>query len=124
MAACTLRGYAAWWPPQILHPFDGLLAPITAHFFFNSLVRIALLATRTTLQLTTAASLAKFLCPTKAIVRTFETAHNYADNTDTYTKANSWRTPPLALSVFALERLGRKSPINLGRLATQEMDSP
>eukprot|EP00752_Nemacystus_decipiens_P002251 g2132.t2 len=39
-------------------------------------------------QLTTAASLAKFLCPTKAVVRTFETAHNYADNTDTYTKVS------------------------------------
>lgn len=42
----------------------------------------------TTRQLTTAASLAKFLCPTKAIVRTFETTHNYADNTNTYTKVS------------------------------------
>ena len=42
----------------------------------------------TTRKLTTAASLAKFLCPTKAVVRTFETAHNYADNTDTYTKVS------------------------------------
>lgn len=41
---------------------------------------------RPTKQLTTATSLAKFLCPTKAVVRTFETAHNYADNTNTYTK--------------------------------------
>ncbi|CAM9280265.1 unnamed protein product, partial [Ectocarpus sp. 13 AM-2016] len=37
-------------------------------------------------QLKTAVSLSKFLCPTKAVARIFETAHNYADNTDTYTK--------------------------------------
>ncbi|CAN0181713.1 unnamed protein product [Pylaiella littoralis] len=37
-------------------------------------------------QLTTAAALAMFLSPTKAVVRTFETAHNYADNTNTFTK--------------------------------------
>ncbi|CAM9143892.1 unnamed protein product [Scytosiphon promiscuus] len=37
-------------------------------------------------ELTTARHLANYLCPTKAVVRTFETAHNYADNTDTYTK--------------------------------------
>lgn len=37
-------------------------------------------------QLSTSASLAKFLCPTKAVVKTYETPHNYADNTDSYTK--------------------------------------
>lgn len=31
-------------------------------------------------------TLAEFLCPTKAVMRTWETAHNYANNTNTYTK--------------------------------------
>lgn len=40
-------------------------------------------------QFRAAAYLADFLCPTKAVVRTWETSHNYEDNTDSYTKVMS-----------------------------------
>lgn len=52
-------------------------------------VSLNFLLSHITSQLTTATFLAKYLCPTKAVVRTFETAHNYADNTDLYTKVKS-----------------------------------
>lgn len=58
-------------------------------------------------QLSTSASLAKFLCPTKAVVKTYETPHNYADNTDSYTKVRVSCDRSIDQDPFSLFRSGR-----------------